>query len=49
MRCRDLIAAVEIAASRRHAVDGLAPPLDVLFNHFEIIQWSIVGERMRRD
>ena len=45
--CCDLIVAVDVSGSRRHSADGLAPLLEVLFNTFEIMQQSIVAEKMR--
>ncbi|HRQ47957.1 MAG TPA: patatin-like phospholipase family protein [Rhodocyclaceae bacterium] len=45
--CCDLIVAVDVSGSRRRSADGLAPLLEVLFNTFEIMQQSIVAEKMR--
>jgi NTE family protein len=45
--CCDLIIAVDVSGSRRRSADGLAPLLEVLFNTFEIMQQSIVAEKMR--
>lgn len=45
--CCDFIVAVDVSGSRRRSADGLAPLLDVLFNTFEIMQQSLVAEKMR--
>lgn len=45
--CCDLIVAVDVSGSRHRSDDGRAPLLDVLFNTFEIMQQSIVAEKMR--
>lgn len=45
--CCDLTVAIDVSGSRTRSADGQASLLDLLFNTFEIMQQSVIAERLR--
>jgi NTE family protein len=45
--CCDLTVAIDVSGSRTRSKDGQAALLDLLFNTFEIMQQSVIAERIR--